>query len=628
MSKKILFLIPRESMSEEQLKYYGTLYSDVLFEFSDPFDPIPLVRQKVNEGFEIIAGRGNTAAAIRRNFPKIHVVQIQVTGYDIIRSLGQIDISNETVAVITSNVEILGLSIFEKLYNTRIIDYLMVPLNKLESVIRDAVLRGAKYILGGALPCKTANEMGIPAKAIPLALGPESISYAIHDVKQVQEAIKVEDARQGFLNRLLDSIDNGVISVDLTGNITLVNSNAARILNIDSYQAIGKNINEVLPEGLPDRSDSLVNINGNQVLIDYTPVVHEEKEYGIIYTMHELTQIESLKTQIRRETYDYNKNLARFHFDDIIGQSKALKEAIRIGKNYSRTDSSVLIAGETGTGKEMFAQSIHNASSRRNNKFVAVNCAALPETLLESELFGYVEGAFTGAHRKGREGLFEAAHGGTIFLDEISETSYVSQGRLLRVLQEKYIVRLGSQKIIPVDVRVIAATNRNLQELVEQGKFREDLYYRLNVLNLIIPPLREREGDAAILLKFFLENAGSNISISGEAIDFINQYLWRGNVRELCNLAERIIATTTGSTLTREHIERLLDPQTPLSQPINQPAAPLQLREKKQEEEIINALRQAGGNMGKAADILGIDRSTLWRRIKRLNLTYHEPSSP
>lgn len=620
MSKNILFLIPRESMSEEQLKYYNTIYPEVLFEFSDPFDPIPLVRQKVNEGFEIMAGRGTTAAAIRRNFPNIHVVQIQVTGYDIIRSLGQIDISNETVAVITSNVEILGLSIFEKLYNIRILDYLMVPISKLESVIRDAVLRGAKYILGGALPCKTANEMGIPAKAIPLALGPESISYAIHDIKQVQEAIKVEDARQGFLNRLLDSIDNGVISVDLTGKITLVNSNAARILNIDSFQAIGKNINEVLPEGLPDRSDSLVNINGNQVLIDYTPVVHEEKEYGIIYTMHELSQIESLKTQIRRESYVYNKHLARFQFDDIIGQSRALKEAVRIAKNYSRTDSSVLIVGETGTGKEMFAQSIHNASSRRNNKFVAVNCAALPETLLESELFGYVEGAFTGANRKGREGLFEAAHGGTIFLDEISETSYISQGRLLRVLQEKYIVRLGSQKIIPVDVRVIAATNRNLQELVEQGKFREDLYYRLNVLNLVIPPLREREGDAAILLKFFLESAGSNMSISEEAIDFINHYRWRGNVREVCNLAERIVATITSPILTREHIERLLDPQIFLNQPINQPSTPIQLREKMQEEEIREALRKANGNMGKAADILGINRSTLWRRIKRLKL--------
>ena len=230
MSKKVLFLIPPSSMDNEQMRYYSRLYPEVDFEFSNPYDPIPQVQQKLNEGIEIVAGRGNTAEAIRKRFPNVHVVQIQVTGYDVIRTLGQTDLSGATVAVITNNVDVSGLSIFEDLYSIRIISYLKIPFTKLENAIRDAVLRGAQYILGGALTCRMANEMGSPAKALPLVLGPESMSYAIHDIKQVQEAVEVEATRQGFLSRLLDSIDEGVISVDSKGKITLVNANAARML--------------------------------------------------------------------------------------------------------------------------------------------------------------------------------------------------------------------------------------------------------------------------------------------------------------------------------------------------------------------------------------------------------------
>lgn len=620
MSKKVLFLIPRDSMDNEQRKYYSRLYPEVSFEFSDPYDPIPLVQQKINEGIEIVAGRGTTAEVIRERFPNIHVVKIQATGYDVIRSLGQTDLKGATVAVITSNVDISGLSVFEQLYSIRIIGYLKIPFAKLENTIRDAVLRGAQYILGGALTCRMANELQSPAKAILLALGPESMSAAIHDIKQVQEAIEIEAGRQGFLNRLLDSIDEGVISVDSNGKITLVNANAARLLRTSPNLAIGKSIDHFFAEDTPDEEDTLININGNQVLVTRTPVKHGNREHGAIYTLHEPSHIESLETHIRRESYIRNSHIARFRFNDIIGQSSALQEAIRISKNYALTDASVLIAGETGSGKEMFAQSIHNASKRRKGAFVAVNCAALPETLLESELFGYVEGAFTGANRKGRTGLFEAAHGGTIFLDEISEMCYSSQGRLLRVLQEKYIIRLGSHKIIPVDVRIIAATNRDLQELVRDGKFRQDLYYRLNVLNLTIPPLREREGDAIILLKHFLNTYGLDISFSNDAISFLKSYQWYGNVREVNNLADRIAATKTGSIVTRNQIERLLDSNNLATGSIIVAPSSSKPREKKQEEEIMEAIRQANGHMGNAAAILGINRSTLWRRMKKLNL--------
>jgi transcriptional regulator with PAS, ATPase and Fis domain len=620
MTRKVLFLIPRDSMDDEERLYYRKIYPDVLFELSDSFDPIPLVRRKLDEGVEIIAGRGNTAMSVRENFPQVHVVQIQATGYDIIRSLRQINLANATVAVITNNVDVSGLKMFEKLFSIRIISYLRLPFTKIDSAIRDADMNGAQYILGGALTCRMVKELGVSAQPIPLALGPESMSCVMHEIQQVQETINVESARQRFLNHLLDSIDEGVVSVDRSGIITLVNANAAKMLQVPSHMAIGKAINRFFSDPLPDGANSLVTINGNRLLVTHTPVQHDGQEYCDIYTLHEPAHIETLETHIRREAHDRNSHLARFHFDDFIGASASLQEAIRISKNYARTDASILLVGETGSGKEMFAQSIHNASSRRKGTFVAVNCAALPESLLESELFGYVEGAFTGANRKGRAGLFETAHGGTIFLDEISETSYASQGRLLRVLQEKYIVRLGNHKIVPVDVRVIAATNRNLHELVEQGKFREDLFYRLNVLNLNIPPLRDRAGDAVLLMQFFLKNAGTDMRIEADAAEFLNTYQWRGNVREVSNLAERIVAISTGQTVSLQQIERLLDPQG-LSLPHqNNEVAHSRLREKRQEEEIADALLKTEGNLGKAAAMLDIDRSTLWRRMKRLNI--------
>ncbi|MBP7508735.1 MAG: sigma 54-interacting transcriptional regulator [Prolixibacteraceae bacterium] len=621
MTPKILFLVPKDSMDDKQLKYYRTVYPDVLFEFSDPYDPIPLVEEKLSEGPLIVAGRGNSATVIRKKFPNIHVVQIKITGYDIIRSLDKYNIAGTTIAVITNNLEISGLNIFEKLYSIRIISFLMVPFVNLENVIRDAMHQGADYILGGAITCKIANEMKISAKAIPLVLGNETLISTIHEIRQVQEAIKVENSRQNFISQLFDSIDNGIISVDHNGSIMLVNSIASRMLQMQSHHLIGKDIEAILGINNSDEAETIININDNKILVTHNPLQNENQESVIIYTLRELSYIESLKTQIRRVEYNNNKHLARFNFKNIIGKSASIRNAIRIGKSYGNTDSNVLISGETGTGKEMFAQSIHNAGSRCNNAFVAVNCAALPETLLESELFGYVEGAFTGANRKGKPGLFEIAHNGTIFLDEISEISYTSQGKLLRVLQEKYIVRLGSQKIIPINVRVIAATNQNLRELVEKKKFREDLYYRLNVLNMVIPPVREREGDAVVLLNYFLKKFGSNVSLSDNAADFINQYAWYGNVREISNLAERIVATTTSMIITREQIENLLDLQPYSKQSTSQLLTPLQLREETQAEEIKNAIRQANGNMGRAADILKINRSTLWRRMKKLNMT-------
>jgi transcriptional regulator with PAS, ATPase and Fis domain len=331
-----------------------------------------------------------------------------------------------------------------------------------------------------------------------------------------------------------------------------------------------------------------------------------------------------MESVIRNQIYA-KKHIAHYNFKDIIGSSKAIIDTISIAKNYAKTESSILICGETGTGKELFAQSIHNESSRKNDAFVAINCGALPDNLLESELFGYVEGAFTGANKKGKAGVFEIAHGGTIFLDEISEMDYKNQASLLRVIQEKYVVRLGSHDIIPVDVRIIAATNRNLKKLVEENKFRADLYYRLNVLNLILPPLRVRKGDILTLMKLFL-NTGQPIFkdkyvAHEEAVQFLNNYSWPGNVRELINITERIIATSTSPVITKEFLQSIIDPEhMSISEDTISLNDTYSIKEQIQIDEIIEALKNSNGNLTKAATLLGINRSTLWRRMNKYKL--------
>ena len=339
------------------------------------------------------------------------------------------------------------------------------------------------------------------------------------------------------------------------------------------------------------------------------------KTAGAVVTFQDVTQIQQMEARVRRRIHA-SGHVAGFSFDNIVGNSAILKQTVGIAKEFSITPSSILILGESGTGKEIFAQSIHNFSERRQGPFVAINCAALPGQILESELFGYVGGAFTGANPKGKLGLFEIAHGGTLFLDEISEMEYTIQGKLLRVLQEKKVMRLGSDSVIPVDVRVIAASNKNLKSLVNENTFRADLYYRLNVLQLRIPPLRERKEDIKLLAEYFLkEHAGimkRHLKLAPSAIQALTLYTWPGNIRELQNIIERVIAVYKRETIDASVINLMLEDQ--LEGKFLSFVIPNEL------EEISRALTLTNGKYAEAAKMLGISRSTLWRKLKRLGL--------
>jgi len=360
--------------------------------------------------------------------------------------------------------------------------------------------------------------------------------------------------------------------------------------------------------------DEIVSLGDATFLASIVPAHVGHDLSGAIVTLQETNRITELDAKIRKDLRAKGL-IATYRFEDIKGSSAAICETKRLAARYAATDSTILIYGETGTGKELFAQSIHNASRAANGPFVAVNCAALPPSLLESELFGYEEGAFTGANRKGKAGLFELAHDGTLFLDEISEMDQYGQVRLLRFLQEKQIMRLGGDKYLPVRVRVVAATNKDLRQAVSEGKFREDLFYRLKVLSLSIPPLRQRGDDIALLAKSMLaewsRRLGGKIILSPDAWNVMRAHTWPGNVRELVNVTENLTVLAHDGRIAMDDVAGILhQEQTP-----GHLAAPAPKGGDEEVERIRQALVEANGRYSVAAKKLGMHRSTLYRKV-------------
>ncbi|MFZ4451313.1 sigma 54-interacting transcriptional regulator [Salibacterium aidingense] len=365
------------------------------------------------------------------------------------------------------------------------------------------------------------------------------ISYGLERI------LDKKDYLENQLDLFLQIVQNGIIAVNSSGKITTYNDAASQLIEDKPEEVLGHHYRDVLPN-IPfekilnhgqDAVEEILQIGQTSTVLTMNAIKVEGETTGAIATLVPFQETEKRQHRLRSQLAGKGF-AAKYHFYNIIGDSPAISRSKDIAQRMADSDASVLIKGESGTGKELFAQAIHNHSSRKKYSFVAFNCAALPEQLLESELFGYVEGAFTGAKKGGKPGLFEQAHLGTIFLDEIGEMPPALQSRLLRVLQEKEVMRVGGDSVIPVDIRIIAATNRNLKSEISKGNFRKDLYFRLNVLPLEIPPLRERQEDILPLFSFFLE--GYDISLSEEATDFLLNYTWEGNIRELENCANYI----------------------------------------------------------------------------------------
>jgi transcriptional regulator with PAS, ATPase and Fis domain len=621
---KILFVVPDEIIIAFAREVLVSNYPDIELVAAYGDHAVEEVRKRLARGLEVVAARPGTALAIKHSQLNISVVEIPITSFDLVRAVKEAGSPVKNLAVITHTNTILGIDSLGEILGVNIRHYVVEYGKDFESVLREASADGADLILGSVRVVDTAKRINIPCYLIKV--GKESLMQAAWESKRIQEALEIETAKRGFLGTILDYSYEGIITIDKEHVVTAFNPLAQKLTKINKAAAMGQPIETILPQlqlgrvadNGKDDLHSIVDVGNSKIMCNKAPIIVNKKSFGAVATFQEVGKIQQMEAMIRQKIYARG-HVATFTFEDIIGKSSPLLQTVEIAKDFAATNFSILILGETGTGKEVFAQSIHNASSRSAGPFIAINCAALPAQILESELFGYVGGAFTGASKEGKPGLFEIAHGGTIFLDEIAEMDYANQGRLLRFLQEKTVVRLGSHKVIPVDVRVIAATNKNLALWVRENKFRDDLYYRLNVLNLKLSPLRERTEDLRLYAKAFLNEfsagAGKRFQLTEEAEQRLEEHAWPGNIRELRNLMGRITATVKTDKISAATVAGMLTEEYHVT-------ATSRSREDRLAREITKALTDSRGNYTAAAKILGIHRVTLRRRMQRLNIDY------
>lgn len=583
---------------------------------------------------DVIIARGITAVRIKENEIHIPLIEIPVTGYDIIRAVNECTkrFKAKRIACIGSSNMIYGIKNIKEILGVELVSYHLGTKSEMRLQIKEAVQAGADAIIGGEEINQVARTLDVPS--VTIEAGKEAIRQVLDEAIRTIVLTRTERAQTERFKTLMNYAYEGIVAIDVDGLVTIFNKCATEITHIDGEKYIGSHIDSVLPamnltKVLDSGMSELGNIfaiNNVTIVANLVPIKVEQRTVGAIATFENVAKIQEVEGHIRKKTH--SKGLvAKYQFRNIIGQNPSIKETIRFAEKYSKVDSNILLVGETGTGKELFVQSIHNMSNRQAKPFVAVNCAAIPEQLLESELFGYAEGAFTGATKGGKQGYFELAHGGTLFLDEISELSLNIQGRLLRVLQEKEIMPIGANKVIPVDVRILSATNKNLQKLVADGLFRQDLLYRLDVLRLFIPPLRIRKSDIPLLIQHFLQKYSDKQNnkqhVSPGVMQMLSEYSWPGNIRELKNFCERLAILAEGETIEIEVARKIidfdgyisLDPRGKVTSYTTSSELP-NIRDI-EASAIHNALNQAHNNKTLAAKMLGIHKTTLWRKMKK-----------
>jgi len=507
-------------------------------------------------------------------------------------------------------------------------------------------------IIAGEKSVELCRKHGIPNEFLEIG-----INNKISGVEQALSIAKTDmetRTRNKRLQTIINLSEEGIVLLDKDGKIVEYNHSASKILDIkQSLKGEKLSILDEISESiLKDSEDNLIGMNneiinlddGRGLIINSKLLEVGKSIEGAIITIREAEEIEEIEKKIRKNVSNKG-NVAKYDISSIIGVSGEIQECKKLLQRFGKFDGNVMITGETGTGKELFAQSIHNASKRKAEPFFAINCAALPASILESELFGYSEGSFTGAAKGGKPGIFELAHGGTLYLDEVTEMDISCQSKLLRVIQEREVRRVGDSKIIPVDVRIIAASNRDIWQEVVENRFREDLYYRLNIMTIKAPPLRERKEDILLLVDYFKEYYSKkygerfDIRFTKRAEDYLVNYPWHGNVRELQNFVERLyVYGYNGIDVDVPAVSRMIHEfkqgdhrasavhgwgqlqNKTLTEPGDR-TTPQKKHESMKEIEmhaILAALDEAKGNKTKAAEMLGMSRTTLWRRLAEI----------
>lgn len=596
--------------------------------------------------YDAIIARGYTAQKTLTKYSETTpTIRVHISGYDIIRAVYECreKYHPKKIAICGLDESLSEAAGVCKILGVEANVYAPVRNQDLPQVLNKAIEDGCDALVSGYSANLLAGKMGL--NSVVIQTGAAALSQAMDEAIYTVERIRHERVISQMYKTIIYSSDAGLLYVDREG-IIRVRNHVARQMN-GNVSIMGKSLKMVISWLEPlfcsvmkngKVETRLISIPGSKITVSVkcSPVIANNELSGVVFNLTDVTQIQELESQIRRKLSERGLK-ARYTFDQIIHKSKEIDRVIQLAGRYAASDSNVIIIGETGTGKELFAQSIHNASKRKNGPFVAVNCAALPENLLESELFGYVEGAFTGTSKGGKMGLFEQAHGGTLFLDEVGEISMAIQTKLLRVLQERQVRRIGDNKVINVDVRIISATNKSIRKMADVGQFRRDLVYRLDVLRLFLPPLREREADVELLFVNQLQgmakrNGQLPVKIEAGVFPLLCQYPFFGNIRELRNIAERVFVLHEGDIINAHDVHEALYPADLDMNPsfaISTGTGLAELTETQEqnsenflgeEERLRQALKISGGNKGKAAKLLGIDRSTLWRRMKKYEI--------
>lgn len=590
-------------------------------------DGAAAIAREIAPHTDVILSRGGTADYIAAAV-EIPVVSVPITSFDAARAAHSIKGRSKEIGFFNYKHKMHGIREIEAMFGLRIHEYTFASEKEIEEGVKDAKAKGVSIVIGGVVTVKLAEKHGL--EGILIECGEEAVYRSMHEAIHLAQVRRTERSRAARFKMVLDSIAEGIVVTDEQNRVTIYNPAAERIFRKPGAEVIGRKVADVIPNtrmhwvfatGEAEMA-VLQEVHGGTIATNRIPINLDGKRIGVVSTFEDVTKIQQLEQVIRKQIHAKGF-VAKHRFADILTVSPRVIELKELAALYAATDSAVLIQGESGTGKELFAQSIHNASRRASGPFVAVNCAAIPEHLLESELFGYEGGAFTGAKREGKQGLFELAHKGTIFLDEIGEIPRALQARLLRVLQEKEIMRVGGDKIMPVDIRIISATNKDLEQKVSQGEFRDDLYYRLNVFSLKIPPLRERQEDIPLLALAFLRRFGVEAdedSAARELRPLLTAYAWPGNIRELYNVMERLslLASRSVKPGWADMLPKVMQApvadeasvtvRVKLDQGLKQAVSQV-------EKDIVAAmLARHGNDQARVARLLGVGRTTLWRK--------------
>ncbi|WP_460528897.1 propionate catabolism operon regulatory protein PrpR [Chitinimonas naiadis] len=573
----------------------------------------------------VAAGRG---AELLRNSLPLPVASIAVSGFDILYALAEAQQLARTVVLLSRQglsqtfqhlTPLLNVPVQHRRYQTD---------EEAQQWLRELATSTPTVVIGSSQVVQWSREAGLPSV---LLYSPEAVSHALDSALELVRMARLEETKRERLDVLVESLSEGVVAVGRDGRVESINPALARLIGVAQSWAQGRRWAELAPALSLDavlkngeaRRDEVVVVGGRTLVTQQLPLLEAGQQVGAVLTLQEATAIERADRKLRSAA-QRNQFRARYRLSDVLGQSPAIMAARTLAERYAGSEASVLILGESGTGKELFAQGIHRASRRASGPFVALNCAAFPEQLLESELFGYEEGAFTGSRRGGKPGLIELADRGTLFLDEIGDMPLPLQTRLLRVLQEREVIRLGGAEPIPVDVRVVAATHAALRQAVADRTFRMDLYYRLAILTLELPRLADRGEDIRLIAESLAQEALRRAAcllpadqLAHTLLAEAGHYQWPGNVRELQNLIERCATyAASGDPLGRAEI-RALAPELGETAVGGEPAPMPASHEETRRQQAWTVLSACNGDRQLAAQRLGISRTTLWRLLKR-----------